>query len=494
MSIFSTVDRSEPVKPCFNIGAGFDVPTATVLTGKYGESILNGGYTIFNGMAGKANVFKSALLEWMELAAQERIYYALDIIPDTLKYDTEINKNEGHIRNFATELPAFRNTNPIDSGNMVITDKSKYSGNKFFEVMKESLKSKDEKDSVWITLPFLDRDNKTLYRCKMPTFGGVDSLTEFDTDAEREMSDENELGESGANTLFMKSGLFKTRFLMELSPIIHSKLHYMGMVAQIGNEVSIQSGPMPVAPKKSLNGMKNGEVMKSVTSKFSFLSSILYQPISAKALYNGSRMEDGPLYPMEKSDKDFKSKNDNDLFEIQLKCLRNKHGPSEFLMTVILSQSLGVQRELSEFHFIKERRFGLEGNLQNYNIVLLPEVKLSRTTVRRKLDDNYKLRRAVNILAEILQFRDLKPIALARGDVNCSPEELYNDLKAQGYDWNVLLETRGWYCPNNDDPKLIPFLSSIDLLRMRKGLYFPFWMDPETKKRKPEYDNYKPYE
>ena len=62
MSIFSTVDRSEPVKPCFNIGAGFDVPTATVLTGKYGESILNGGYTIFNGMAGKANVFKSALL------------------------------------------------------------------------------------------------------------------------------------------------------------------------------------------------------------------------------------------------------------------------------------------------------------------------------------------------------------------------------------------------------------------------------------------------
>lgn len=101
-----------------------------------------------------------------------------------------------------------------------------------------------------------------------------------------------------------------------------------------------------------------------------------------------------------------------DLFEIQLKCLRNKHGPSEFLMTVILSQSLGVQRELSEFHFIKERRFGLEGNLQNYNIVLLPEVKLSRTTVRRKLDDNYKLRRAVNILAEILQFEILNLLHL----------------------------------------------------------------------------------
>ena len=53
MSIFSTVSRSEPVKPCFNIGAGFDVPTASVLRGKYGESIMNGGYTIFNAQATK---------------------------------------------------------------------------------------------------------------------------------------------------------------------------------------------------------------------------------------------------------------------------------------------------------------------------------------------------------------------------------------------------------------------------------------------------------
>ena len=244
MSIFSTVSRSEPVKPCFNIGAGFDVPTASVLRGKYGESIMNGGYTIFNGMAGTGNVFKSAMLEWQELAAQDRINYALDIIPDTLKYDTEINKNEDHIRTFAQEFPTFKIIDPISSGNMVITDKSKYSGNKFFEIMKETLKQKDNSKEA-IILPFLDRDNKTLYKCKFPTFGGVDSLTEFDTDAERTMGEENELGESGANTLFMKSGLFKTRFLMELSPIIHSSMHFMGMVAQIGNEISIQSGPMP---------------------------------------------------------------------------------------------------------------------------------------------------------------------------------------------------------------------------------------------------------
>lgn len=493
MSIFNTVTRSEPVKPSWNIGAGFDVPTASILKGMYGESIMNGGYTIFNGFAGTGNVFKSAMLEWQELAAQDRITYALNVIPDTLKYDTEINKNESHIQDFAQEFPSFRIIDPITSGNMVITDKSKYSGNKFFEVMKETLKAKDS-DKTFIILPFLERDGKTLYKCKMPTFGGVDTLTEFDTDAERKMGEENELGESGANTFFMKSGLFKTRFLMELSPIIHSSFHYMGMIAQIGNEVSIQTGPMPAAPKKTLGSMKNGEVMKNVTSKFSFLTSILYQPVKAVGLFNGSRMEDGPLYPMQASDKDFKAKNDNDLFDITLKCLRNKNGPTGFTMTIILSQSMGVQRELTEFHFIKERRFGLDGNMQNYNLVLYPEVKLSRTTVRRKLTDDYKLARATNILSELLQFRDLRPVIIARDDINCSPEELYKDLITMGFDWNVLLETRGWYCPNNDDPSLIPYLSTIDLLRMRKGLYFPYWMDKTTKKRLPAFDNYKPYE
>ena len=492
MSIFNTITRSEPVKPCFNIGGGFDIPTASVLSGKYGESIMNGGYTIFNGMAGTGNVFKSALLDWMELAAMDRITYALDIVPSSLKYDTEINKNEDHLRNFAEEFPSFKNYDPINNGDIVITDKSKYSGNKFFEVMKTALAGKITQNKR-ITLPFLDRDGKTLITCMMPSFGGVDSLTEFDTDAERTMGDNNELGESGANTLFMKSGLFKTRFLMELSPIIHSSLHYMGMVAQIGKEISIQQGPMPVAPAKTLGAMKNGEVMKNVTSKFSFLTSVLYQPISAKGLFNGSRIDDGPLYPIEKSDKDHKAKNDNDLFEINLKCLRNKNGPTGFTMTVLLSQSLGVQPELTEFHCIKERRFGLEGNLQNYAVVLLPDVKLSRTTVRRKLLDMPDLCRAVNIVFEILQYRDLKPVVLARDSINCSPEELYKDLKEQGYDWAELLNTRGWYCPNNDDPKLIPFLSTIDLLRMRKGLYFPYWMDPVTKKRKPEYLNSKAY-
>ena len=391
-------------------------------------------------------------------------------------------------------MPAFKESNPITAGTLVVTDKVKYSGNKFFEIMKKALEAKRAlPQTAYVEYPFLDRDNKTKIKSLPPTFGSVDTLTEFETDAERNIGEENELGESGANTLFMKSGLFKTRFLMELSPIIHNSAHFMSMVAQIGKEVSIQTGPMPSAPAKTLGAMKNGEVLKNVTSKFSFLTVVLYQPIAAKGLFNGSRIEDGPLYPLEKLDKDNKNKNDNDLFEVTLKCLRNKHGPTAFTFTVIVSQSEGVLRELTEFHYIKERRFGFLGNMQNYQLALLPEVNLSRTTIRRKLLESYELRRAINIQSELLQLKDLKPIILKRDDLDCTVEELYEDLKKLGYDWKVLLNTRGWYTFNNDKPGLIPYLSIVDLLRMRKGLYFPYWMDKDTKQVKEEYKEYKAY-
>jgi hypothetical protein len=38
-----------------------------------------------------------------------------------------------------------------------------------------------------------------------------------------------------------------------------------------------------------------------------------------------------------------------------------------------------------------------------------------------------------------------------------------------------LLNTRGWWTLDNDKQE-VPFLSTLDLLRMRKGLYHPYWL------------------
>ena len=56
-----------------------------------------------------------------------------------------------------------------------------------------------------------------------------------------------------------------------------------------------------------------------------------------------------------------------------------------------------------------------------------------------------------------------------------------------GYDWDVLLNTRGYWTLNQYSHP-VPYLSTVDLLKMRKGLYKPYWMDKQetTKKKKGE--------
>ena len=63
---------------------------------------------------------------------------------------------------------------------------------------------------------------------------------------------------------------------------------------------------------------------------------------------------------------------------------------------------------------------------------------------------------------------------------NGREKELDEDIKKLGYDWNVLLETRGYWTPNQYEHP-IPFLSTVDLLKMRVGKYTPYWLKSNTK-------------
>jgi len=61
-------------------------------------------------------------------------------------------------------------------------------------------------------------------------------------------------------------------------------------------------------------------------------------------------------------------------------------------------------------------------------------------------------------------------------------ETLYNDLKAIGYDWDVLLNTRYYWVPEDEEKdQEYPYLTGRDLLRRRKGLYIPYWFTKEQK-------------
>ena len=448
------------VKPLINIGALLDIPTGTYMEGMHGENILNGGLGNLTGIVGIGNNFKSTVMHYQMLTAMSRMTGSTGNT-----YDTEINIHESHLKQFFTRMEEFKGEDVLGTGRWVITDKTIYYANEWYQILKDFLRDKRKNASKLLRdTPFKDRTGLKYMQILTPTFTEVDSFSEFETEDVAEIQNKNELGDSGGNTIHMRQGLAKLRFLMEIPALCGSAFNYTIMSAHIGKTIQMDLRAPPVVKLKHL---KNGDQIKGVTDKFTFIMNNCWHCFNATPLINDTTK--GPEYPR---DSDDVLKLDTDLNTVLIRQLRSKSGPTGMTIELIVSQSEGVLPSLTEFHYIKSsERFGLNGTLQNYSLDLLPDVRLSRTTVRGKIDSIPTLQRALNITAELCQMHALWH-HLPEGFL-CTAKELYDSIKAKGYDWNVLLATRGWWGLDNNHP--IPFLSTYDLLNMRIGKYHPYW-------------------
>jgi len=470
--------ESQNVKIMVNIGALLDIPTGYYLKGRHGESILNGGLGMLTGVTGLGNNFKSTLMHYMMLSAAAKVTEVTDTYMNT--YDTEINIHENRLLAFSKTFDVFKERNIIAEHMWSITDKAVYYGNEWYEVLKSYLKEKKKAgEKLERETPFLMRDGKALLRTTVPTFGEIDSFTEFDTEDIARIQDENELGDSGGNTIHMRQGLAKLRMLMELPTLCGAVNHFMLLSAHFGKDLAIQAGPYAAPPSKKLQHLKVGDKIKGVTDKFHFLTNNFWQVYNASPLLNDTSK--GPEYPVNSGDP---QPGNMDLNVVTVKLLRSKSGPSGATFEIVVSQSEGVLPSLTEFHYIKsQKRYGLEGSLQNFHLDLYPDANLTRPTIRSKIKADRRLQRALNITAELCQITNVW--RHLESDIVCTPKELYEDLKKLGYDWDILLTTRGYWTFDNDKHP-VPYLSTMDMLNMRIGKYFPYWMN-EDKTIKPGY-------
>lgn len=469
--------QSPFVKPMINIGGLFDIPTGTYMEGRHGEMILNGGLATVTGVVGLGNQFKSTLMEFMLFRAMMRIA-SLDRRSTGSTYDTEINK---HIMRLKALMAAFLEEvgwfeDMIDSGKWTLTDKSVMLADVWYDQLKDWLqKKKKGASTLLMETPFLERDG-SLMKIPVPTFGLVDSFSEFVTNNVQKMADDNSLGDSKANTIYMKQGADKGRFLMEIPALCQGAYHYLGLTAHMGQKIEMD--PYSPSPKQ-LQHLSNNLTIKGATGKFTYLTNNTWWCHGAKVLQEeGSK--DGPLYPR---DSDDKLKFDPDLNELTVRNLRGKSGVTGLGMTILVSQREGILPSLSEFHYIRgvkesdSKRWGVGGNNINYYLDLLPEVKLGRTTVRGKIDSDAVLRRALTITSELCQ---ISQIWNGYDNYPLVPAELFAKVKEQGYNWDMLLQTRGWWSLDNDNPDHVaPFLTTMDLLRMAKGEYHPYWLEAD---------------
>lgn len=456
-----------------NVGALLDIPTADLLTGAKGETIYNGGIGQVTAIVGRGNTYKSTIMHYMILSAADKINAVTPTAIAT--YDTETNIKLNRLQSFANNfehLPddMFNGDSTVWS----VVDKNNMAGNEWaLEIQKYAdAKAADKKNLIKLPT-FKNPYTNDALEVLVPSFVEIDSLTEFEAASTMEMLSKD-LDSSDTNTFAMKQGLFKSKFLAQLPTLSNKANIYIGVTAHVGDKIDMGASPYAPKPAKELQFLKQGDNIKGVGSKFSFLTNHAWITHTPSVLMNQTTK--GPEYPLT-NDECVKC----DLNVVMITMLRSKTGPSGITIPLVVSQIEGVLPSLTEFHFIKENgRYGLEGNNVNYHLALYPDCNLSRTTVRGKLNSDPLLRRAMNITAELLQLEIYHP-ELKVENLLCTPAELYEDIKKLGYDWNVLLNTRGYWTIDQYTNK-VPYLSTVDLLKMRAGKYVPYWL--ESKKSK----------
>lgn len=461
------MDLAAAMQPMLNVGATMDIPTGKYLYGMHGEAILTGGCPSTVGVVGMPNAYKTALMRYIILTILARFFCS-----SGHTYDTESTDTAQRYLELSEFIEGLEDQDIIELNRWFVTNRSVMTADQWFDLLKDFLteKIKSEKGKKLFETPFMDRDKKSFFKTMRPTLNMLDSISEFTTASDMKMQEENSLGEKGGLTIFMRQGLNKTRFMQEMPPLAVAANHFMLISAHLGKEIPMDPH---APPAKTLQYLKQGMKIKGAPPKFEYLTHLSWFANAAPPLITKDKQ---PEYPRDSGDN---LVGDTDLVCATMIILRNKTGPSGLQTQLIFSQEEGLQPSLTEFHYIKNHeRFGIGGNDRNYFLDILPDVNLSRTTVRGKLATNSVLRRAMNITSEICQMQNHWH---SLTELYCPMSVLYEDLKAMGYDWDVLLKTRGWWTFREYDDKLLPFLSSLDLLRMRAGKYIPYWFTAEQK-------------
>jgi len=470
-SPFAKFKKAASIRPMWNIGALFDIQTGKYYKGKHGESILCGGLNHFTGVAGLPNMFKTVISLFQLGSVMNRVSLAI-----MMAHDSENTLSPGRIQNVFRQFPELFGTDLVDGGRLLFTDATVYNGNEWWNVMREYANDRRNDKSILVTTPFVDENTGELIKVPSPTLSFLDSLSGLQTEGIMNMYEKADVGHKDLNMVAMKGAGAKSQLIDQVTGVTGGSGLHILMTAHVGQEYQLDMYKPNI---KRLKFLKGDLKLKKVPENFSFLTANCWYCVSLMPMLDADK---APEFPRDDEDD---LKGDTDLICINLVNLRGKSGPSGIPFEVVVSQSEGLKPELTEFVYCKGYEYyGIsdkDGNKAkgkpNYRLDLYPQQNLTRKTTRRLLETDPRLQRAMNITAELCMMRNLWH-DLPEG-LLCTPKELYDDIVAAGYDWDLLLDTRGFWLPLEEKGTYadIPFLSTMDLLNMRAGTYRPYWYD-----------------
>jgi len=477
------------IKPkiLINIHPMIDYLTANFVEGVKGEVIVNGGLQLCTGVFGPPNAYKSVFSLDMQLAAMATISLThhrsmnKDGYVSGGDHDTEGNIEPSRIEGLAEKhREVLGDIFDIDTPIYEISDLAEYTGDEYFETIKSFMDGVVKNDKMVEYTAFRDREGKVI-KDYVPYLPLLDSMSKLTSAATIDGIGKLKVVDGSANMYPVRDGKFKYIFINDYirrGTRSNTRLIFTG---HTGEKMNLDTSPMAKyqVDTSRLQYLQSNLYLKGVPKDIETLTSIIYYIQRSKSLIHKETKE--VFYPLSNG----LTTDATDLNLIHVLPLRNKHGLTGPMLDYIVSQKHGVLWDLTSFHFIrtykdkkeyKDLMFGLDGSRMNYNSVFLPDIKLSRTTVRGKLDGNSKLRRAIEITAELLLIKLFHPIYL-KLELWCDPKTLFEDIKTLGYDWDDILENTIRVVPPDAYAKDVkPHISAIDLLRIRKGLYKPYWI------------------
>lgn len=471
MSLLNAVKR--PLfRPAIPLGSPFDIPTGQWCIGKRGENLMNGGLGPLTGIGARANNFKTALSICMLLLSRRSCLRS-----ESLTYDTEGTLPfHQRFNNQASNIRKLQDIDFWDDDQSALTDISQYTGDEFCTLLRDmvSVRSKGANAKKYMEpTPFIDPRTKEVLEAFYPVFAFIDSLTNLPLSSVDAMYAKNDIGASGNNTDAASAGKAKKQWMNQLPQLLAKNGLYMILTSLIGDKMMEDK----YAPDtRRLATMEKGTVFLGVSPAYYSLPNNLYEIRKNQHMLQDKRS----VYPKEG---DLDLEGDTDLRVLTVLNLRPKSGIAAIPTRIIVSQSEGPLIELSTFHMCREADwFGIttSGNNANYRMDLWPSVSMTRKSIRTKIAEDPILCTAINLTNDLLMLRQYhRELWIKYG---CTAQELHDDLEALGYDWAVLLNTRNyWVFPSDEGLHPEPYLSILDLLKMRKKEYVPYWMSKEDK-------------
>jgi hypothetical protein len=468
-----TPDRNYSI----NVGAGFDMAAGEWIQGPRGDMVLNGGIANFSVCTGPGNVGKSLILYYWQAKILTRVH---SHEPLGMIYDSESNINPSRVNHVMSnvsdsDLKEFINISNPDASTILYTDRTKIYPDFWWSDFKKYLKS-IAKDKSYLYEPFSSNGVKVMAKPPFPVI--IDSWSKFDPKAVDDMMDKSKSEDGSTNTIFMKAGSFKTKVLGQIPTVASKPNVYFLTTAHVGSANDMNENKYS-KPMKKLHDLKDGEVLKKVTEEFYYLTKLMWKVVGKRILKDDEKQ---PYYRVKRG----VEQSEKDLYVVKLETLRSKHGGTGNVIEVVISQEDGVLEDVTYLYNLKNNNFALAGTA-NFASVFLPDVKVTRHTVRETMKKNKKLFRAMQIGYDLYQLKKFFPV-YERGGLYVDPHTLYTGLIEKGYDWDdILTNTRNWWDddhynerPENRDREKC--LTIVSLLEMYHGIYTPWWLEEKWSK------------